>query len=152
MEGESPCSVTPTSFFCRCLGCTRSQVHVHKGVVIGPCPILRMQSQKSVGGAQRCCRCCEVAVASALLACVGSGSLAERRAWASAAPSHLSAIEEQMQPPTSSEIESSLVLPAQASEFTARELSLRSQVAECRRVAEQQAVRPEKYLRRLSRL
>lgn len=110
-------------------------VHVHQDTIVGQCPI-SMRSQESVettGSGKLSCRCCEVAVASVVLACVGAGALAERRAWASAASSRLSALENQVQPRTSPPL-----LPAQPAEFTARELSLRAQLAERERVSEQQ--------------
>jgi hypothetical protein len=66
------------------------------------------------------CRCREVAVASALLACVGAPVHAERRGWAAAAGA-----EQLHAEPVA---EAAPVLPAQAHEFSEREHVLREQL------------------------
>ena len=128
-----------------CFGCARVQAHVHQDAVVGPCPLPtiypQMSAQKPARGGN--CRCCEVAVASALLASINAQAITERRAWAAAAPSRLSAIATEMRPEHPGDIEKSVVLPAQAAEYTAREVSLRAQVAKHQRMAEEQSVRPE---------
>jgi hypothetical protein len=117
-------------------------VHAHHETHIGPCPMRRTPTEDgSATGASdgdMGCRCCEVAVAAALLACVGAGARVERRAWAVAANAHLSA-NERSQSDAPGDSPASAVLPAQASEFTERERSLRAALAETQRLAEQQA-------------
>ena len=97
--------------------------HAH-AVSVGACPA-------AVGGAV--CRCREVAVAAALLACSGAESRAERRSWAAAA-AHAHATTDAG---TAMHGTVAPVLPAQAAEFSEREHALRSQLQDMRSAAEQ---------------